>query len=157
MEIHKRLLNALETMLSHSGESLSNCWPTALEILSVTFSKRGRSQPQLTDAPIEQAESDAQTAQILRVAFRSIQLVTSDFLGVLDAASLEKLARLLRQFASQHYDLNVALTSTTVLWSLASQVLSTIESIDINTIPELGDQTTMAVSQASSSPGTIWG
>ena len=140
MELHKRLLDALESMLSHSGESLSNCWPTALEILSVTFSKRGKNRPQSGSATNEQAEKDAQTAQILRIAFRSIQLIASDFLGVLDTSSLAKLAHLLRQFGSQHYDLNVALTSTTVLWGLASHVLSRIGNIDIGTMETLENE-----------------
>ena len=120
LEVHKRLLDALESMLSHSGESLNNCWPIALEILSISFAKRGKGRPQVNNATNEQADNDAQTAQILWVAFRSVQLITSDFLGVLNAASLAEMALLLRHFGSQNYDLNVALTSTTILWSLAS-------------------------------------
>ncbi|EXJ71300.1 uncharacterized protein A1O5_05106 [Cladophialophora psammophila CBS 110553] len=156
LEIHKRLLDALESMLSHSGESLNNCWPIALEILSMSFAKRGQGQPQLADESMEQADNITQTAQILRVAFRSIQLTTSDFLGVLDLTSLAKLAQLLRQFGSQHYDLNVALTSTTVLWSLASQALSRIETIDITAMPTLEGRVEEVASKSESSSGTIW-
>ncbi|KIW67604.1 hypothetical protein PV04_06842 [Phialophora macrospora] len=156
LEIHKRLLDALESMLSHSGESLSNCWPIALEILSTTFSKRGRNQPELGNATIEQAEKDAQTAQILRIAFRSIQLIASDFLAVLDATTLANLAHLLRQFGSQYYDLNVALTSTTVLWGLASHVLTKIDNIDVRTMPALNDEDEELSSQPVLPSGGIW-
>lgn len=156
MEIHKRLLDALESMLSHSGESMTNCWPIALQILSVTFSKRGLKHPQPNNPTIEQVDKDAQTAQILRIAFRSIQLITSDFLGVLNATSLSNLAQLLRQFGSQDYDLNVALTSTTVLWSLASHVLSKIETIDLNAMPNLDDAGREHSLRSNSSPDLIW-
>ncbi|ETI22028.1 hypothetical protein G647_06098 [Cladophialophora carrionii CBS 160.54] len=156
LEIHKRLLDALESMLSHSGESLSNCWPIALEILSVTSSKRGKNKPELGNATIEQAEKDAQTAQILRVAFRSIQLIASDFLDVLDSTTLANLAHLLRQFGSQQYDLNVALTSTTVLWSLASHVLTKIDRIDVETMPNLNDEDEELLSQTVLRSGGIW-
>ncbi|KIW99675.1 uncharacterized protein Z518_11088 [Rhinocladiella mackenziei CBS 650.93] len=137
LEVHKRLLEALESMLSHSGESLNNSWPIALEILSLSYSKGGQGQPQTSNASIDQAERNEQHAQILRVAFRSIQLITSDFLSVLTVVSLARLAQLLRQFSSQDYDLNVALTSTTLLWSLASQVLTRIEMVDLTRIPSL--------------------
>ncbi|KIW31331.1 uncharacterized protein PV07_02988 [Cladophialophora immunda] len=156
LEIHKRLLDALESMLSHSGESLNNCWPIALEILSVSFAKSGQATPPPADESMEQGDNHVQTAQILRVAFRSIQLITSDFLGVLDANSLAKLAQLLRQFGSQHYDLNVALTSTTVLWSLASQALSRIKTIDITSMPALEGPIESFALTSKSSSGTIW-
>ncbi|OAL34241.1 hypothetical protein AYO20_06496 [Fonsecaea nubica] len=156
LEIHKRLLDSLESMLSHSGESLNNCWPIALEILSISFAKRGQARPPPTDASTEQADNHAQTAQILRVAFRSIQLIASDFLGVLDTASLAKLAQLLRQFGSQYYDLNVALTSTTVLWSLASQALSRIETIDLSSMPTLESRIESVTATSESSSGIIW-
>ncbi|EXJ59003.1 hypothetical protein A1O7_06434 [Cladophialophora yegresii CBS 114405] len=156
LEIHKRLLEALESMLSHSGESLSNCWPVALEILSVTFSKRGENKPELGNATIEQAEKDAQTAQILRIAFRSIQLIASDFPGVLDTTTLANLAHLLRQFGSQQYDLNVALTSTTVLWSLASHVLTKIDPIDVRTVPTLHVEDEELLTQTILPAGGIW-
>lgn len=135
VEIHRRLLEALESILSDSGESLSKVWPRALEILAKSFAKRGEGQPRTSAASIEQAESDERTAQILRTAFRSIQLITSDFLGVLEPRSLATLAQLLRKFGTQQYDLNVALTSTTLLWSLASQALSKVETIDLKNIP----------------------
>jgi hypothetical protein len=156
MEIHKRLLDALESMLSHSGESLNNCWPIALQIISVSFSKRGHGNPGVGEISNDEAENNAQNAHILRVAFRSIQLITSDFLGVLDAASFSKLAHLLRQFGTQHYDLNVALTSTTVLWSLASHVLSKIGQIDIEDMPDLSPSDQELRIPKDITPGMIW-
>ena len=156
LEIHKRLLDALESMLSHSGESLSKCWPIALQILSITYSKTGQNPPYDVHTTVEQAERDEQTAQILRIAFRSIQLIASDFLEVLGVSSLSKLAVLLRQFGTQQYDLNVALTSTTVLWGLASHVLSSIDNIDVRTMPTLGKEDEEPQSQSGSTSGALW-
>ncbi|KIV78642.1 hypothetical protein PV11_06275 [Exophiala sideris] len=136
LEIHKRLLEALETILSDSGDSLASAWSTPLTILSMTFLKRGGQASLKSDATsVDHDDSDDHNGQILRVAFRSIQLITSDFLGALTGRSLFSLARLLCQFGSQSCDLNVALTSTTLLWSLASHILTSIESIDLSEVP----------------------
>lgn len=134
-EIHKRLLDALESMLSHSGDSLSESWPIALDILSLSFARLGHDGDGLPNAPTNTIELKEKNAQILRVGFRSIQLITSDFLSVLTAESLAKLARLLREFGTQDFDVNVALTSTTLLWSLASQTLTRLETIDSAHLP----------------------
>ncbi|EXJ82137.1 hypothetical protein A1O1_08206 [Capronia coronata CBS 617.96] len=136
LEIHKICLEALESMLSHSGETLGNGWPMVFKILSMTFVKRDGREP-VGDVSADQTESPEEKAQILRVAFRSVQLIASDFLSVLNPRSFVRLARLLQDFGSQPYDLNVALTSTTLLWSLASQVLAQVEKIDLTFMPSL--------------------
>lgn len=134
-EIHKRLLDALESMLSHSGDSLSDSWPIALDILSLSFARLGNDVGNLPNPSADMIELKEKNAQILRVGFRSIQLITSDFLGVLTIESLAKLAQLLRDFGSQNFDVNVALTSTTLLWSLASQTLTRLETIGSAHLP----------------------
>lgn len=133
-EVHKRLLEALESILSHSGDSLGSGWPVAFKILFRTVSECvDGTKPDTVS--IEEEQNDEQNAQLLRLSFRSIQLITSDFLAALSAKSLSTLSQLLRQFGSQSYDLNVALTSTTLLWSLASQILTNIETIELETMP----------------------
>ncbi|KAK5044894.1 hypothetical protein LTR84_010266 [Exophiala bonariae] len=134
-EIHKRLLDALESMLSHSGDSLSESWPIALDTLSLSFARLELEQELVSNGPPDLTELREKNAQILRVGFRSIQLITSDFLSVLSVESLAKLARLLREFGSQDFDMNVALTSTTLLWSLASQTLTRLETIESAYLP----------------------
>lgn len=158
LEIHKRLLEALESMLSHSGDSLNSGWPTALKILSMSFLQRGLGQTNLDNASIDQPESAEDNAQVLRVAFRSIQLIASDFLGVLTDMSLASLSQLLRQFGSQSYDLNVALTSTTLLWGIASQVLTRIETIELTTMPPLNfEPKDFEAMSGTAAAATLWG
>ncbi|KEF52812.1 uncharacterized protein A1O9_11229 [Exophiala aquamarina CBS 119918] len=134
-EIHKRLLDALESMLSHSGDALRDSWPIALDILSLSFAKLANDAGSLSNLSTDMIELKEKNAQILRVGFRSIQLITSDFLSVLTVESLAKLAQLLRDFGSQNFDVNVALTSTTLLWSLASQTLTRLETIGSAQLP----------------------
>lgn len=134
-EVHKRLLDALESMLSHSGDSLSESWPIALDILSLSFARLRNDTGSLSNPSADTIELQEQNAQILRVGFRSIQLITSDFLSVLTIESLAKLARLLHDFGTQNFDVNVALTSTTLLWSLASQTLARLEIIGSAHLP----------------------
>ncbi|EXJ77361.1 hypothetical protein A1O3_09587 [Capronia epimyces CBS 606.96] len=156
LEIHKRALEALESMLSYSGETLGNGWPMVFKILSMTFLNMDERETD-SDAPTRQAENLEENAQILRVAFRSVQLIISDFLSVLSPRSLISLADLLREFGSQPYDLNVALTSTTLLWSLASQVLTTIERIDLTVAPSL-DMVSQSLDSSGGppAPSVLW-
>ncbi|KAI1616050.1 hypothetical protein EDD36DRAFT_121843 [Exophiala viscosa] len=154
LEIHKRLLEALETILSDSGDSLDSAWSTPLTILSMTFLKRGQASLTSDTASVDHDESDEHNGQILRVAFRSIQLITSDFLGALTKRSLFSLARLLRQFGSQSYDLNVALTSTTLLWSLTSHILTSIENIELREIP--ASDTELKDDSPNPTSDTLW-
>ncbi|KIV88405.1 hypothetical protein PV10_08090 [Exophiala mesophila] len=130
-EIHKRLMEALESIVSHSGESLNENWPAALDIIAQSFSMVDDGTSKTQPPRISDDDNEDERAHILRVQFRTVQLMTSDFLGVLSSTSLASIARLLRQFGSQTYDLNIALTSTTLLWSLASQTLDRAEQIDI--------------------------
>lgn len=130
-EIHKRLMEALESIVSHSGESLNENWPAALDIISQSFSMVDDATSKMQPTRTSDDDNEDERAHILRVQFRTVQLMTSDFLGVLSSTSLASIARLLRQFGSQTYDLNIALTSTTLLWSLASQTLDRAEQIDI--------------------------
>lgn len=149
-EMHRRLLEALESMLSHNGDSFGNGWPIAFSVLSGTFSRSSQQRSKTSTALLDEEESDEQIAQILRVSFRSIQLITSDFLNVLSASSISTLSHLLRKYGSQFYDLNVALTSTTLLWSLASHIMTKIDTIELETMP-----TVDAILEDSSESGSV--
>jgi len=133
LEIHKRLLEALESIVNHCGDSLKAGWSLAFEILTGTFSR-----PTAEDHAGKASNfilSAAPSAPILHVAFRSVQLIASDFLGVLNGHSSACLIQLLYQFGSQHSDLNTALTTTTLLWTVASHLLKQIDSIDLTEMP----------------------
>ena len=156
-EVHKRLLDALESMLSHSGDSLSESWPIALDILSLSFARLEDDADSLPNPSADMIELKEKNAQILRVGFRSIQLITSDFLSVLMIESLAKLARLLHDFGTQNFDVNVALTSTTLLWSLASQTLARLEVIESAYLP-LSSTVLADLKSSSTAAGTelLW-
>ncbi|EHY56213.1 Endocytosis and vacuole integrity protein [Exophiala dermatitidis] len=154
LEIHQKALEALESIVSHAGETLGNNWFMVFRILSTTFFHK-RGEESTSTSASSQSETREESAQILRASFRSVQsippeflsllspsfrsvqLITSDFLTVLGPKSLISLAGLLRMFGSQDYDLNIALTSTTLLWSLASQVLTGIEQKGLEIVPSL--------------------
>lgn len=155
LEIHKRSLEALESMLSHSGETLGNGWPMVFKILSLAFLEKGEREPPRNTSVSQSGSSDGK-AQLLRVAFRSVQLISSDFLSALSPWSLLRLAYLLRQFGSQPYDLNVALTSTTLLWSLASQVLNEIERIELTAMPSLDKMSEAEALDGEPAPSVLW-
>ncbi|KIW13122.1 hypothetical protein PV08_08309 [Exophiala spinifera] len=154
-EIHKRLLEALESMLSHNGDSFDNGWPIAFKVLSITFSRTSRRRLAISAALLEEEESDEQIAQILRTSFRSIQLITSDFLNVLSASSMSTLSHLLRKYGSQFDDLNVALTSTTLLWSLALHIMTNIDTIELETMTAM-DATLEESEDPSTTSAALW-
>jgi Dimerisation and cyclophilin-binding domain of Mon2/Guanine nucleotide exchange factor in Golgi transport N-terminal/C-terminal region of Mon2 protein len=127
-ELDKRVFEALENILGHSGDSFGASWKVAFRILESgvslgeTFSgDRSAGGPQQTPT----------YTSVTPVAFRCVELICNDFLDCLEPQSLELLIRLLLSFGTQADDLNMSLTTTSLLRTVASVLQSRTESIDI--------------------------
>ena len=125
-ELRKRVFEALENVLGHSGDSFHNAWRIVFRILeagvtsgyieSVSFGEENVSELDLTS--------------ITPVAFRCVQLICNDFLQLLDAESLEQLIKLLFSFGAQLHDLNMSLATTGLLRNITSLLENRTENID---------------------------
>lgn len=103
-EVHAKAIEALRDILEACNTTLQTGWTTVLGSLETVFvfgaeiQDRRKRPPQLL------------TPSLGRLAFETVQLICSDFLGLIPMASLAKLVDILHHFASQDNDLNMSLT-----------------------------------------------
>lgn len=124
-DITKLVFEALEDILGHSGQSLRSGWKIVFTILSRSFSRSAAIAN--GEGTHEHAEFSASTP----VAFRCVQLICNDFIESLDSQSLGLLVDLLYLFGSQQDDLNMALTTTSLLSNTTTLLQNRLQTIDV--------------------------
>ncbi|CAK8698239.1 unnamed protein product [Clavelina lepadiformis] len=99
LDVRQKQLDGILQILRSCGESLSSGWP---EILAIV----GSATDHTTDA-------------LVRLGFRSVQLVISDYMLSLPVSSLSQCIDVVAQFAQQSQDFNISLTAIGLLWSMS--------------------------------------
>lgn len=84
--------------------------------------------PQIID--IIGTVDEAQTENLIRVAFQCLQSILSDYLNMMDCECIVLLIAAIVKFASQLQDLNVSLTAIGLLWNFADHLYQKKSSID---------------------------
>ncbi|GMK54425.1 hypothetical protein CspeluHIS016_0110110 [Cutaneotrichosporon spelunceum] len=106
----------LNQILESSGHSLEVGWPTIFGMLN-TVCKRpegGRATP-----PTAAHRGDA---NLVRIAFPSLQLICTDFLSSLDNDAMRLCISCLGNFGQQQDDVNITLAAIGLLWSVSDAV-----------------------------------
>ncbi|KAF3929265.1 hypothetical protein AA313_de0206282 [Arthrobotrys entomopaga] len=100
-DIHRSALEALTTMLEQSGENLKAGWDVLFSIMNTAFR-----------APIEGKtfRPAGKSIRLLKTSFASLQLICTDFLGLLPIDCVLVLIDTLYAFCAQVDDLNISLT-----------------------------------------------
>ena len=112
LEIRTRGLTTLSTILESSGHTIASVWPAVFRIIDSVFS----ATPEMLVKGGSQA-SKAQT-NLIRTAYPSLNLACSDYLSTFDAIIAEHCLDSLCNFASQQFDMNIALSSIGSIWNL---------------------------------------
>lgn len=114
VEIHKAILEGLKSLLDNCGESLISGWDITFEIIgSIFMSKRYAKDgdDSIAEDPANQSSVIlTRSTKLIRSAFNSLQLISSDFLSSLPNSCFLILVDTLYKFCSQDDDLNIALT-----------------------------------------------
>ena len=105
-EIQEKQLDTLYQLLQNSGQSFTLTWEYILEILEIA------SKQEIND----------QNNTVIKAAFQSLQLVCTDFMSVLPLSCLHRCIQTLGQFAMQKDDLNISLTTISMIWNVADFV-----------------------------------
>ena len=74
------------------------------------------------------------SVQLGRTAFSATQLICSDFLAALSTAVLPSLIELLYRFATQGEDLNISLTTVTMIWNVSDFVLGSVSEDELDPV-----------------------
>ncbi|KAL1857256.1 Endocytosis and vacuole integrity protein [Paecilomyces lecythidis] len=135
IDIHEQALETLKSILEQYGESFVVGWDIVFDLISSVFDKpelpeddgertpnRRKSQPLKTKSP-----------RLVRTAYKSLQLVASDFLSLLPASCFLALVESFSKFASQDEDFNISLTTTSFFWNVSDFLQGQIEQFSIET------------------------
>ncbi|KAJ9266230.1 hypothetical protein DTO021C3_5749 [Paecilomyces variotii] len=135
IDVHEQALETLKSILEQYGESFVVGWDLVFDLISSVFDKpdlpendgesipnKGKSQPLKTKSP-----------RLVRTAYKSLQLVASDFLSLLPASCFLELVESFSKFASQDEDFNISLTTTSFFWNVSDFLQGQIEQFSIET------------------------
>ncbi|KAK6363660.1 hypothetical protein TWF730_001081 [Orbilia blumenaviensis] len=109
-DIHKSALEALTTMLEQSGENLKSGWDILFSIMNTAFKVPAEGK---TFRPA------GKSIRLLKTSFASLQLICTDFLGLLPIDCVLVLIDTLYAFCAQVDDLNISLTTITYFWNIS--------------------------------------
>lgn len=134
MEIHERALEVLKNILEQYAETFVEAWDLIFELISSIFgdpwSGEGREA-----ASLEKARKAppllAGSPRLVRAAYKSLQLVASDFLALLPSSCLLTLVNSFSNFASQQQDFNISLTTSSFFWNVSDFLEGQIERFSI--------------------------
>ncbi|WEW60701.1 Endocytosis and vacuole integrity protein [Emydomyces testavorans] len=137
-QMHELALETLKSILEECGDSITEGWDLVFALISSVFETQ-RNQPAEEKEPISSvlpAISDSEpvlprSLRLIRTAYNSLQLVASDFLGLLPASCLLELVETFSYFTSQREDFNISLTTTTFFWNISDFLRGQIDSFHI--------------------------
>ncbi|RFU36309.1 hypothetical protein B7463_g41, partial [Scytalidium lignicola] len=116
VDVHKTVLEGLNSMLEKCGETLVSGWDIAFEIIGSVFLNNDGSDELHLDGS---KPSTVRSARLIRSSFNSLQLICSDFLSSLPNSCFLILVNTLYRFCTQDEDLNISLTTVTFFWVLS--------------------------------------
>jgi Dimerisation and cyclophilin-binding domain of Mon2/Guanine nucleotide exchange factor in Golgi transport N-terminal/C-terminal region of Mon2 protein len=118
-DIHQRALETLSSIIEQHGQNLFISWHMIFELAGTIFEARAPSLESTTPPDVRAGDVRTRNAKLISTAFRLLQLIGSDFLGLVPLQQLLDFIDLLLLFGCQQDDLNISLTSTTFFWNLA--------------------------------------
>ena len=138
VDVQGFVVDALRAILERCGESLVAGWNRTMAILSSVFERTGTPPDRYDDEEAhidwENVSKDLVSVQLGKAAFAATQLLCSDFLSALSSAVIPSLIELLHRFAGQSDDLNISLTTITMIWNVSDFLLRSVEKDELDTV-----------------------
>ena len=133
VEIHEQSLEILKNILEQYGETFVDGWALVFDLISSVFGDVVPEETSKTSIPKKGGKASLLTdsSRLIRAAYRSLQLVASDFLSLLPAPCRLDLVDSLSGFASQQQDFNISLTTTSSFWNVSDFLQGQIERFTI--------------------------
>ncbi|GAD99375.1 endosomal peripheral membrane protein [Paecilomyces variotii No. 5] len=135
IDIHEQALETLKSILEQYGESFVVGWDIVFDLISSVFDKPELSEDDGESIPNKQKSRPLKTKspRLVRTAYKSLQLVASDFLSLLPASCFLELVESFSKFACQDEDFNISLTTTSFFWNVSDFLQGQIEQFSIET------------------------
>ena len=113
MDVRQKQLESVLQMLHFCGDTLNTGWPDVLRMIG--------------------SATENSTESLVRLGFRSVQLIISDYILSLPVSSLPDCIDVVTKFAEQKQDFNISLTAIGLLWSISDFMQQSQQKL----IPEL--------------------
>ncbi|WVW80931.1 hypothetical protein I302_102922 [Kwoniella bestiolae CBS 10118] len=141
-EVRSAGYQTLNQILESSGHSLSVGWSTIFGMLDAIYQDRdqeGITAPSSTSNPPETLISPYSeirrpsmmlskgNANLVRIAFPSLQLICTDFLSSLDLEAMKGCITCLGHFSQQVEDVNITLAAVGLLWTVSDAVQTQVQ------------------------------
>lgn len=153
-DVRSRGLATLATILETSGDTIVAGWDIILRILAdvcprVSSARAplkvmgdppayvGSIAPQMTIAEVP--SNGRISAGLVRLAFPTLTLISSDYWSSLDQEGLTKCIDTLEAYASQDLDVNISLSAIGCLWNVSDSVRQTNDSTWVGIMRRLAD------------------
>lgn len=164
IDVQGHVVDALRAILERCGESLVAGWNRTIAIISSVFERTGtppdRQDDEGTHIDWENISKELVSVQLGKAAFAATQLICSDFLSALSSAVTPSLVELLHRFAGQNEDLNISLTTITMIWNVSDFLLRSVETNHLDTVvkqaKEAGDVEEEITSLVRGSASAQW-
>lgn len=136
IEIHEQGLEILKNILEQYAETFADGWTLVFDLISSVFGEITAEETSETSTknPTGKASLLADSPRLIRAAYKSLQLVASDFLSLLPAPCRLNLVDSLSGFASQQQDFNISLTTTSSFWNVSDFLQGQIERFTIESL-----------------------
>ncbi|KAB8258222.1 hypothetical protein BDV32DRAFT_126038 [Aspergillus pseudonomiae] len=132
-EIHEQSLETLKNILEQYAETFAGGWAVVFDLISSVFGHC----PVKEKREIGAAGKDRRTTlvadshRLIRVAYKSLQLIASDFIALLPQPCRLELVESFSKFALQQQDFNISLTTTSSFWNVSDFLQGQIDNFSI--------------------------
>ncbi|KAL3485680.1 hypothetical protein BJX62DRAFT_32803 [Aspergillus germanicus] len=122
VEVHEQSLETLKNVLEQYAETFNQCWTAVFGLISTVFG-----EPRVGENESMAAEATAGhkrpfvtgSARLIQVAYKSLQLIASDFLSQLPPQCRLDLVESFSKFALQQQVFNISLTTASSFWNVS--------------------------------------
>ncbi|RDW94148.1 putative endosomal peripheral membrane protein (Mon2) [Aspergillus mulundensis] len=121
LEVHEQSLETLKSILEQYAEAFVQCWTAVFGLISSVFGEPAQeeSQDSTTDVGRGKRMLIANSPRLIQVAYKSLQLIASDFLSQLPPPCRLDLVESFSKFALQQQIFNISLTTTSSFWNVS--------------------------------------
>ncbi|KAJ0420134.1 hypothetical protein BJY00DRAFT_313350 [Aspergillus carlsbadensis] len=120
-EVHEQSLETLKNVLEQYAETFNQCWTAVFGLISTVFSEPSLDENEGTAEATSGHKRPFVTgsARLIQVAYRSLQLIASDFLSHLPSQCRLDLVDSFSKFALQQQIFNISLTTASSFWNVS--------------------------------------
>ncbi|KAL3464737.1 hypothetical protein BJX64DRAFT_286219 [Aspergillus heterothallicus] len=121
VELHEQSLETLKNILEQYAETFAQCWAAVFSLISSVFGGLSLDKNENLKAAADGRKQTlvADSARLIQVAYKSLQLIASDFLSQLPPQCRLDLVDSFSKFASQQQVFNISLTTTSSFWNVS--------------------------------------